>query len=126
MKKLAIFLLSASFAFGQSHPLENLIQTARSGPSAAGLADLVAKTLSAHGGVAVWGEDYLFVSDLTLAPKNEPVNPSTAGVSIDMQAPLSMEKIPGSSLWMRLVKMRTGVTHAYPVLCRWQSGRKSN
>ncbi len=113
MKKLAIFLLSASFAFGQSHPLENLIQTARSGPSAAGLADLVAKTLSAHGGVAVWGEDYLFVSDLTLAPKNEPVNPSTAGVSIDMQAPLSMEKIPGSSLWMRLVKMRTGVTHAY-------------
>ena len=113
MKKLAIFLLSASFAFGQSHPLEKLIESARGGPSAAGFGDLVAKTLSAHGGVAVWGEDYLFVSDLTVAPKNEPMNASTAGVSIDMQPPLAMEKIAGSSFWMRLVKMRTGVTHAY-------------
>jgi enterochelin esterase family protein len=116
MKNIAIFLLSASFAFGQSHPLEQLIETARSGPSAPGLADLVSKTLSAHGGVAVWGEDYLFVSDLTVAPKNEPVNASSAGVSIDMQQPLAMQKIAGSSLWMRLVKMRVGATHAYQFL----------
>jgi enterochelin esterase family protein len=93
-----------------------LIETARSGPSAPGLADLVSKTLSAHGGVAVWGEDYLFVSDLTVAPKNEPVNASSAGVSIDMQQPLAMQKIAGSSLWMRLVKMRVGATHAYQFL----------
>jgi enterochelin esterase family protein len=30
-----------------------------------------------------------------------------------MQPPLAMEKIPTSTLWMRLVKMRVGVTHAY-------------
>ena len=112
MTKLAIFLLSASFAFGQSHPLEQLIETARTGPAAPGLADLVTKTLSPHGGVAVWGQDFLFVSDLTAGPKNEPVSASSAGVSIDMQPPLALEKIAGSSLWMRLVKMRTGVTHA--------------
>ena len=120
MKNIAIFLLSALFAFGQSHPLEQLIETARSGPSAPGLADLVSKTLSAHGGVAVWGEDYLFVSDLTVAPKNEPSNASSAGVSIDMQPPLAMQKIAGSSLWMRLVKMRVGTTHAYQY---WADGK---
>ena len=120
MKNIAIFLLSALFAFGQSHPLEQLIETARSGPSALGLADLVGKTLSAHGGVAVWGEDYLFVSDLTVAPKNEPSNASSAGVSIDMQPPLAMQKIAGSSLWMRLVKMRVGTTHAYQY---WADGK---
>jgi len=113
MNKFALLILSASLVFAQAHPLEQLIETARQGPAAAGLADLVAKTLSAHGGVAVWGEDYLFVSDLTAGPKNDPVNASSAGVSIDMQPALAMEKIPGSSLWMRLVKMRTGVTHAY-------------
>src|SRR5450631_3600796 len=100
MNKLALFLLSASIVFGQSHPLEQLIDAARSGPSTNGLADLVTKNLSVHGGVAVWGEDYLFVSDLTVAPKNEPVSASAAGVSIDMQPPLAMEKIAGSSLWM--------------------------
>jgi enterochelin esterase family protein len=120
MKNIAILLLSASFAFGQSHPLEQLIETARSGPAAPGLADLVSKTLSAHGGVAVWGEDYLFVSDLTVAPKNEPVNASSAGVSVDMQPPLALQKIAGSSLWMRLVKMRVGTTHAYQY---WADGK---
>lgn len=113
MTKLAIFFLSASFAFGQQHPLEQLIEKARTGATAPGLSDLVTKTLSPHGGVAVWGQDFLFVSDLTVAPKNDPVNAASAGVSIDMQPPLAMEKISGSSFWMRLVKMRTGVTHAY-------------
>ena len=69
----------------QVHPLEQLINASRGGPSTADLADLATKTLSPHGGVAVWGEDYLFVSDLTVGPKNEPVSASTAGVSIDMQ-----------------------------------------
>jgi len=120
MSKLAFFLLSASVVFGQSHPLEQLIDAARTGPSANGLADLVTRTLSVHGGVAVWGEDYLFVSDLTVGPKNEPVSASSAGVSIDMQPPLAMEKIAGSGLWVRLVKMRTGVTHAYQY---WADGK---
>ncbi len=120
INKLALFLLSASLVLGQSHPLELLINSARNGPSTNGLADLVGKTLSAHGGVAVWGEDYLFVSDLTVAPKNDPVTAASAGVSIDLQPPLAMEKIAGSTLWMRLVKMRTGVTHAYQY---WSDGK---
>jgi hypothetical protein len=113
MTKLSLFLLAAPFVFGQTHPLEQLITAARQGPATPGLADLVAKTLSPHGGTAVWGQDYLFVSDLTVGPKNEPVTASSAGVSIDMQPPIAMEKMPGSALWMRLVKMRVGVTHAY-------------
>jgi enterochelin esterase-like enzyme len=113
MTKLPLLLVATAALFAQSSPLEQLVTTARQGPAAPGLADLVTKTLSTHGGIAIWGQDYLFVSDLTVAPKNEPVSATSAGVSIDMQPPLPMEKIPGSTLWMRLVKMRTGVTHAY-------------
>lgn len=113
MTKLPLLLVATAALFAQSSPLEQLVTTARQGPAAPGLADLVTKTLSTHGGIAIWGQDYLFVSDLTVAPKNEPVSATSAGVSIDMQPPLPMEKIPGSTLWMRLIKMRTGVTHAY-------------
>jgi enterochelin esterase-like enzyme len=113
MTKLPLLLVATAALFAQSSPLEQLVTSARQGPAAPGLADLVTKTLSTHGGIAIWGQDYLFVSDLTVAPKNESVSATSAGVSIDMQPPLPMEKIPGSTLWMRLVKMRTGVTHAY-------------
>ncbi len=110
---LLLTALASLFARAQSPSLAQLIETARQGPAAPGLADSIAKTLSPHGGVAVWGEDYLFVSDLTSAPKNEPVTASSAGVSIDFQPPIAMQKIPESNFWMRLVKMRVGVTHAY-------------
>ena len=116
MKQFAILLLCTQFpvfAAAEVHPLEQLIETARQGPTAPGLADSVTKTLSPHGGVAIWGEDYLFVSDLTVGPKNEPVSVSSASVSIDQQPPLPMAKIDGSNFWMRLVKMRVGVTHSY-------------
>lgn len=109
----ALCALLPAFAFAQIHPLEALIDAARSGPSSPGLEDLVTKTLSTHGGVAVWGEDYLFVSDLTPAANATPATVSEAGVSIDQQPPLPMERIEGSHFWMRLVKMRVGVTHAY-------------
>ncbi|HEY3938221.1 MAG TPA: alpha/beta hydrolase-fold protein [Bryobacteraceae bacterium] len=110
---VALMALTPTLALTQEHPLAELIQTARQGPGTPGLADLVSKTLSPHGGVAVWGEDYLFVSDLSIAPKHEPVSASSAGVSIDLQPPLAMAKIEGSDLWMRLIKMRVGVTHAF-------------
>src|SRR6478609_2348470 len=109
----ALLALGSLCACAQVQPLEQLIETARQGPAAPGLASQIGQTLSAHGGVAVWGGDYLFVSDLTVAPKNTPVSASSAGVSIDQQPPLPMEKIPGTSFWMRLEKMRVGVTHAY-------------
>jgi enterochelin esterase family protein len=110
---VALLALTPMLALTQEHPLAELIQTARQGPGAPGLADLVSKTLSPHGGVAVWGEDYLFVSDLSIAPKHEPVSASSTGISIDQQPPLAMAKIEGSDLWMRLIKMRVGVTHAF-------------
>src|SRR5690242_17366266 len=113
VRRLALLALVSVCASAQVHPLEQLIETARQGPAAPGLANQIAQTLSPHGGVAVWGGDYLFVSDLTAPPKNALVSASSAGVSIDQQAPLAMEKIPGTPFWMRLVKMRVGVTHAY-------------
>lgn len=109
----ALFALGSLCACAQVHPLEQLIETARQGPAAAGLASQISQTLSPHGGVAVWGGDYLFVSDLTMAPKYAAVSASSAGVSIDLQPPLAMEKVARTAFWMRLVKMRVGVTHAY-------------
>jgi enterochelin esterase family protein len=90
-------------AQSQVHPFQQLIDTARQGPAAPGLADLITKTLSPHGGVAVWGGDYLFVAEAA----------TPASVSIDQQPPLPMTKLDGANLWMRLVKMRVGATHAY-------------
>jgi enterochelin esterase family protein len=95
-------LLPISFAQPIA-PLSQLIESARQGSATPGLSDLITKTLTPKGGVAVWGQDFLFVIE----------SPSPAMVSIDQQPPLSMEKVGSSNLWMRLQKMRVGVTHAY-------------
>lgn len=100
---LAVCLFLGTVAYAQEHPLAELIAVARQGPAAPGLQELVIKTLSAKGGAAVWGQDYLFVT-----PSATP-----AAVSIDEQPALPMAQIGNSNLWMRLVKMRVGVTHAY-------------
>jgi enterochelin esterase-like enzyme len=107
MRRIATLLFVCtlpSLLAAQIHPLEQLLQTARQGPAATGLADQISQTLSPKGGVAVWGQDYLFVTDVGAAAQ--------AAVSVDTQPPLAMEKIPGSNLWMRVVLMRVGVTHA--------------
>ena len=103
MKKFALLLLASSAAFAQTPPLEELIGIARQGRAAPGLKDGITKTLSARGGTAVWGQDYLFVSN----------SPSPVSISIDNQPAAPMAAIPGSTLWMLLTKMRTGVTHSY-------------
>jgi enterochelin esterase-like enzyme len=103
MKRFLPLLLLASAVFAQTPPLEELIAAARGGPTAAGLKDRITKTLSARGGTAVWGQDYLFVAD----------SPSAVTISIDREPAVAMAQIPGSSLWMLLTKMRTGVTHPY-------------
>jgi len=103
MKLLTLSALLACTALAQVHPLEQLILTARGGPATPGLADQITKTLSARGGVAVWGQDYLFVT-----ASDVPVS-----VSINQQPPAPMLSIAGSNLWMRLEKMRTGVTYSY-------------
>jgi enterochelin esterase-like enzyme len=103
MKRFALFLLASSAICAQTPALEELIETARQGASAPGLQDRIAKTLSARGGTAVWGQDFLFVADA----------PSAVSISIDQQPAVAMTQIPGSTLWMLLKKMRTGVTHSY-------------
>lgn len=101
MKIAWVLLCAFSPIFAQVHPLEQLVDLARNEPNSPQFTELIGKTLSPHGGVAVWGEDYLFITD------------SGSSVSIDGQPPVVMSKIPGSKYWMRLVKMRVGVTHAY-------------
>jgi len=103
MKLTVCILLASAGLFAQVAPLEELIETAREGPSAPGLKDLVAKALSQRGGVAVWGQDYLFVAE----------SPSPASLAIDREPAAPMSAIPNSTLWMFLTKMRTGVTHEY-------------
>jgi enterochelin esterase family protein len=103
MKSTLCLLLLSSALCCQTPPLEELITLARQGPSAPGLKDHITKTMGARGGNAVWGQDYLFVAD----------SPSAVTISIDQQPAVPMAAIPGSSLWMLLTKMRTGVTHSY-------------
>src|SRR4051795_13012150 len=106
MKSTILVVLSlaiASTAQAQVHQLAELIEAARGGPSSPGLEDLITKILTPKGGTAVWGGDYLFVT-----PSSSP-----ATVSIDAQPPLPMVQVGHSNLWMWLVKMRVGVTHAY-------------
>ena len=103
MKKLALFLLASSALLAQTAPMEELIALARQGPAAPGLKDKITKTPSARNGVTVWGQDFLFVYD----------SPAAVSVSIDSQPALPMKQVEGSTLWMLLTKMRTGVTHSY-------------
>ena len=103
MRRLLLFLVAAAACFAQTSPLEELIDAARGGPSAPGLKDRITSTLSARGGTAVWGQDYLFVAD----------SPAPVTISIDQQPAGPMSQIPGTNFWMLLTKMRTGVTHSY-------------
>ena len=103
MKNLVLFLLASSAALAQTSPLEELVALARQGPAAPGLKDRITRTLSARGGATVWGQDYLFAAD----------SPAPVTISLDNQPAVPMARIEGSTLWMLLTKMRTGVTHSY-------------
>ena len=74
---------------------------------------MIPSVLTPRGGVAVWGQEFLFVTDLSPAQNTAPVPAAQAAVSIDHEPPLPLSKVPGSNYWMRLVLMRVGVTHAY-------------
>ncbi len=103
MKIVFFFLLVSSADLAQTPSLEELIGIARQGPAAPGLKDHITKALSPRGGVAVWGQDYLFISD----------SASPVSISLDHGPAVPMTQIEGSTLWMLLTKMRTGVTHSY-------------
>ena len=86
----------------QVSPIQHLIELARNGPTTPGLADLATKTLGPHGGIAVWANDCLFISDLH--------HPS---VSVGQTGVHSMTAIPNSPLFLLLVKIEPGRTYAY-------------
>jgi enterochelin esterase family protein len=103
MKTLAATLLALSAAFAQTSPQEDLIAAIHQGITSPALNELITKTLGPRGGTAVWGQDFLFVAN----------SPSPVTISIDQQPAVPMQSLAGSTLWMYLAKMRTGVTHEY-------------
>ena len=104
LRFLAVLTAAAiGTVFGQTNPLAQLIEAARRSPPDPSLKELITTTLSPKGGTAVWGQDYLFVTDAAVP----------ASISIDNEAAMPMRPVPGSNLSMLLNKMRTGVTHSY-------------
>jgi enterochelin esterase-like enzyme len=92
--------------WGQTHPLQELIEAARAHSPA--LKELLAKRSPnlAQGGAWVYGQDFVFAAQADGA----------TSVSIDGQPAVMLAKLPGSNLSYKLVKMRTGVTHSYQFL----------
>src|SRR4051812_10167022 len=103
-RRLLLLSLSASGLFAQMHPLQELIEAART--NSPRLKDLIASgmpALQGRDGAAVWGQDFLFAV--------ESEKPAT--VSIDKQPPIPLTNIPGTKYWYRLVTLRLGTTHNY-------------
>ena len=91
-------------ARAQTHPLEAVIESARTNSPA--LKEHLAKAapnLKNQGAALVWGQDFVFAVETDREPT----------VAIDGQPPAAMTRVPDSGIWYRLVKMRTGVTHSY-------------
>jgi len=105
MKHLAaLLLLFLAPVCAQKHPLETLMDAARQqSPALKELLPANIHALKERGGAAVWGQEFLFAIDIETTPT----------MSVDRQAPLPLTRVPGSNLWYRLMRLRTGVTHSY-------------
>ena len=105
MKRLLVLLTAlASLAAAQSHPLQQLIEAARTGPVSPELKNLLMGSgVNNRGAALVWGQDFLFAIEGESAPS----------VSINGEPLAEMTRVPASNLWYKLAKMRTGVTHSY-------------
>jgi enterochelin esterase-like enzyme len=99
-----LFLFAGSLS-AQTHPLQQLIDAARSGDRAR-LKELLASGLpglQGRDGAAVWGQDFLFAVE----------SDKPATVSVDHQPPLALTSVPGTRYWYRLMTLRLGTTHNY-------------
>jgi len=104
MKRLIFSLLLAAQLPAQVHPLQALIDAARTdAPNLRQLIEGGLPLLQARDGVAVWGQDFLFAV--------QSATPAT--VAIDRQPQIPMKQITGSNLWYKLVTLRLGTTHHY-------------
>src|ERR1022692_2013582 len=99
--KLVFGFLLASGLCAQMHPLQELIEAART--QSPKLKDLLAAglpLLQGRDGAAVWGQEFLFAV--------ESEKPAT--VAIDKQPAVPMTNIPGTKYWYRLMTLRLGTT----------------
>lgn len=102
MRWIGLFALSA--ALQGAHPLEELIDAARTvSPRLATLLPAGLPMLQARDGAAVWGQEFLFA----VASETE------ATVSIDNGPALPMRRAAGTNIWYRLETLRLGTTHNY-------------
>jgi enterochelin esterase family protein len=94
----------AQLAAAQTHPVQQVIEAARVKPASPALRDLLTGSgVNDRGTALVWGQDFLFAIEAGSAP----------AVSINGEPAVEMVRVPGSNLWYKLAKMRTGVTHSY-------------
>src|SRR5262245_36029495 len=104
---LFVLLLAICPAFAQTHPLQALIEAARTNSPA--LKDLLGKGLpglAGRDGAAVWGQEFLFAVE----------SDKPATVSVDKQPPAAMTGVPGTKYWYKLMTLRLGTTHNYNYL----------
>ncbi len=95
MRRLPIFLLLAAAAlFGQTHPLQELIDAARAdSPRLKELLDRKDEwgnripELNGRDGVAVWGQEFFFAVQ----------SASAATVIIDGEPPIALKQVPGTN-----------------------------
>jgi enterochelin esterase family protein len=105
MKKLILleFFLTLGLS-AQTSPIETIIDSARTkSPAFKDLLTNVAHNLKTQGAALVWGQDFLFAVETEKQP----------ALAVDGLPAVAMTRIEGSNIWYRVVKMRTGVTHAY-------------
>ena len=101
---LLLLLCSLPELRAQAHPLQALIEAARTNSPA--LKDLIAAGLpglQGRDGAAVWGQEFLFAVE----------SEKPASVSIDKQPPIAMTNVPGTKYWYKLLTLRLGTTHNY-------------
>jgi hypothetical protein len=102
---IALLFLATLSAKAQTHPIQQLIDAARTGDTNR-LKELFASglpLLQGRDGAAVRGQAFLFA-----VQSDQP-----ATVAIDHQPPVSLTNIPGTKYWYRLMTLRLGTTHNY-------------
>ena len=100
-------LASACGLVAQTHPLQELIEAARShSPKLKNLLAAGLPLLQGRDGAAVWGQEFLFAVE----------SEKPASVSVDKQPPVSMTNVSGTKYWYRLMTLRLGTTHNYNYL----------
>ena len=110
MQRFPICFLFAAGLYGQTHPLQELIDAARAdSPRLKELLDRKDEwgnripELNGRDGVAVWGQEFLFAVQ----------SASAATVVIDGEPPVPLKQVTGTNYWYLLKRLRLGTTHQY-------------